>query len=397
MKFLLLNGHGICFKVDRAKLYIKNGFSEVGEEPEEYLFTPKRIPYQDIVIYGHSGNISLESIHWLMKHGVGISILNWDGSLLTYIQPKKSVQVKTKFLQYELYRNQPKRVQIARKILEGKFARTQQVLTWLKGRFEDIDDNLNIELKRFRKSKKLPELIQTEARIAKIYWDGIKKVVPKEIEFISRQYVQRPMGSVDTMNTLLNYGYALLEAQCLRSIHTTGLDPHVGYLHEIMNGKHPLVYDLQEPFRVLIDLAIINALEQGVFKKTDFIRTENYNLRLKPSGAKKLIEYVSTTLNKKTEYKGKNCTWHNIIQLKAQELSHYIQNKKTNIDFTQPEINLENRSDNNELREKILSIPYVTWKKQGYSKGTLHHLKQKVKKGVPFTVTKGVKVKMGRI
>lgn len=36
------------------------------------------------------------------------------------------------------------------------------------------------------------------------------------------------MGSGARANTMLNYGYSLLEAECLRVINTVGLDAHVG-------------------------------------------------------------------------------------------------------------------------------------------------------------------------
>jgi len=53
------------------------------------------------------------------------------------------------------------------------------------------------------------------------------------------------MGSGDMVNTMPNYGYALLEAECSRVINTVGLDPHVGFLHEMKPRKNSFAYDLQ--------------------------------------------------------------------------------------------------------------------------------------------------------
>ncbi|MGB9133852.1 MAG: CRISPR-associated endonuclease Cas1 [Methanosarcina sp.] len=39
--------------------------------------------------------------------------------------------------------------------------------------------------------------------------------------------------------------------------------PHAGFLHEINPGKNSLAYDLQEPFRFLVDLTVINLVENG--------------------------------------------------------------------------------------------------------------------------------------
>lgn len=55
------------------------------------------------------------------------------------------------------------------------------------------------------------------------------------------------MGSRDMVNTMLNYGYSLLEAECLRAINSVGLNPHVGFLHEMNPRKNSLVYSLLDP------------------------------------------------------------------------------------------------------------------------------------------------------
>jgi CRISPR-associated protein Cas1 len=41
----------------------------------------------------------------------------------------------------------------------------------------------------------------------------------------------------------------------------------------------------------------------------DFIRIENYNLRLKPIGARKIVNEFSNILSKKVNYQGKESTW----------------------------------------------------------------------------------------
>jgi CRISPR-associated protein Cas1 len=43
---------------------------------------------------------------------------------------------------------------------------------------------------------------------------------------------------------------------------------------EVNQSKAPLVYDFQEPFRWIVDVAVLSALEKGIFTKKDFIRTE---------------------------------------------------------------------------------------------------------------------------
>jgi len=47
--------------------------------------------------------------------------------------------------------------------------------------------------------------------------------------------------------------------------------------------------------------------------------------------------------------------------------------------------------DNIEIREKILNLSYSEWEKMGFSKGTLHYMKQNAKAEKPFTLNSHVK------
>jgi len=53
-----------------------------------------------------------------------------------------------------------------------------------------------------------------------------------------------------------------------------------------------------------------------------------------------------------------------------------------------------NRQDADDIRKKILSIPYVEWKKRGFSKGTLHHLKKQTDGDLQFYLQKQVMTRL---
>jgi CRISPR-associated protein Cas1 len=161
-------------------------------------------------------------------------------------------------------------------------------------------------------------------------------------------------------------------------------------------GKHSLAYDLQELFRFLIDLAVISLIERRSMTKADFIRTETYTLRLKPSGVKKVTVEVNAWLNKTVLYQGKVHAWHYIILLKARELAQFLTKKEKMLDFIQPKF-LADRLDDAELRAKILDIPYSDCQATGFSKGTLHYLKANADKEKPFAIRKKVLEKLSAL
>ena len=175
-----------------------------------------------------------------------------------------------------------------------------------------------------------------------------------------------------------------------------GLDAHVGFLHEMTPSKNSLAYDLQEPFRFLVDLAVISLIDSKKMDDKDFIRTESYSLRLKPSGAKKLTEEFNKWMNNKVTYKGKSMIWSYVLLLKTRELAQYLVEKRKTIDFSNPHYAVE-RQDSEDVRQKILSISYTDWKKMGFSKGTLHYMKQNAKDEKPFTLNAHVRERLGTI
>jgi len=158
----------------------------------------------------------------------------------------------------------------------------------------------------------------------------------------------------DSVNSLLNYEYAILESMVRKDINTIGLDVSIGYLHEIDHSKHPLGYDLQELLSYVVDYSVIELLETKL-RKSDFITTENYHIRLKPDTAKLLIEKIKNNFNQRYEFRNKQHTLENIMLENMGELSKYITGNSKNLEFSIPEIEIK-RNDNSQVRDKIMSI-----------------------------------------
>lgn len=233
-----------------------------------------------------------------------------------------------------------------------------------------------------------------EGGVAWKYWNEFAKAVPEKYDFESRiDSSRRATGAGDMVNAMLNYGYALLEAEGLRAINAVGLDPHVGFLHEMTTSKNSLAYDLQEPYRFLVDFAVISLIESERMENKDFIRTESYSLRLRPSGAKKLTEEINLWFNKRVSHQGNMTMWSYIMFLKTRELAQYLVGKRQETDFVDPQYETK-RQDSSDIRQKILSISYSDWKKLGFSKGTLHYMKQNAKADKSFTLNAHVRERL---
>ena len=267
MNPLLLSGFGITIEVNKAHLTIKQ--KDIVKE-----FEPHRIPYDSIILDSHHCSISFEAMRWLSKHDVSIALLNWNGNLLSVTQPQETLKADLKIKQYEKYLDTESRLYIAGQIVKQK---VKSSLILIKGLSEFYDIDLTAINKEIQKVDydNINSLMMYEGRIASAYWSCLSEIFNRlapDFNFQSRKNLSYSwnMNASDPINSLLNYGYAILESMVRKDINTIGLDASIGYLHEIAPSKHPLVYDLQELFRYVVDYSVIELLGTKL-KKSDFI------------------------------------------------------------------------------------------------------------------------------
>lgn len=398
MNPLLISGFGTSITVDKRKLIIDN------KKNNEHLeFYPHQIDYDSIIIDGHTGNISFEAIRWLMKHDITILTLNWNGNLLATINPKETNVGKLRVKQYAKYLDTNARYNIASIIIEEKIKLSLNLLQELSLYHECIDIN-KIE-KSFINEKiiikgetDLNNLRTHEGRIATIYWDSLSKIFNElypEFHYQGRRNKTNSwnMNASDEINALLNYGYAILESTSRKQINIVGLDSCVGFVHEMDKSKTPLVYDVQELGRWIIDLSVIQLLEEKQLKKSDFITTENYHIRLREQTAKKLIEKIQANYNNRTKYKGKNYTYENIILDNLMQLAGYILDKQDKLKFDIPAIKI-NRNDNIDIRDTLLNMTPEERRQLGINRNTLWYIKKNLREGKKVKVYDKVMTKI---
>lgn len=389
MNPLLISGFGTSINVDKRKLIIQNKLQN-----KKYEFYPHKINYDSIIIDGHTGNITFESMRWLMKHNIQLTLLNWNGNLLAATLPESANSGKLRIKQYQKYLDEKIRYEIAEKIVFSKVNSSVNLLKELSNFYEiDFKKVTKIVEKEFETYKKtlktekkpnLSTLMALEGRIAMLYFKNLVEIFTKlapEFNFQTRwvQENRKNYNAADEINALLNYGYSILESEIRKILNSYGLDPEIGYLHAVSPSRKPLVYDFQELFRWIIDLSVIQLLESTPkIKKSDFILTENYHIRLKQHIASLLINKIKDNFRIKVPYNRKNYYYETILDNKISKLSLFISGKNKKIDFDIPKISLK-RNDTILLKEKILNMTIEERKRLGINKSTLFYLKKNIK------------------
>ncbi len=135
------------------------------------------------------------------------------------------------------------------------------------------------------------EIMGIEGVSAKLYF----KTLFADYNWKARQ----PRVKNDITNTLMDIGYTILFNIVNALLEMYGFDVYVGILHTQFFHRKSLVCDLEEPFRPIIDAAILKTLNLGQVNEKDFWKNQNQYI-LPWKNSKKYIGILLETL---MEYK----------------------------------------------------------------------------------------------
>jgi CRISPR associated protein Cas1 len=103
-----------------------------------------------------------------------------------------------------------------------------------------------------------------------------------------------PRLATNPVNAMLNYLYALLEAEARLATATLGLDPGIGVLHVDTPYRDSLACDLMEPIRAEVDAFVLAWLKRDPLLRDSFFEQRDGNCRLMAPFASKLSQTAPT-------------------------------------------------------------------------------------------------------
>jgi len=249
---------------------------------------------------------------------------------------------------------------------------------------------------RERKAGSVVDLRTVEGRVALRYWQAYASVIPECFDFHGRMTSSHQNNASDPVNLALNYAYGVLEGECRAAINTVGLEPSVGFLHETSNSqtKQSLVYDLQEPFRWIADVAVVEAFESGVLDLPDFYFTgDDYRYRFQTEPKRRFLNLLRERFNAGVRYKSRLVRWDTVIEHKTVELGRYLVGRSPNLDFMEPSPYLH-RTDDINVRKRILTLSQSEARKIGIGKSTLLHLRRNAASETSFKIYKKIRMRL---
>jgi CRISPR-associated endonuclease Cas1 len=144
-----------------------------------------------------------------------------------------------------------KSIEIAYEFVEGKAKNQINYLKYLDkyhNQFTKATTIMQTTLKKARTATTTNELMGYEGQISATYWEALQSIVDERYGFNARI----TQGARDTINSCLNYGYAILYGKVRYALVKAGLSLHISYLHAHDERKPTLVFDMIEEFRAFV-------------------------------------------------------------------------------------------------------------------------------------------------
>jgi CRISPR-associated protein Cas1 len=394
MRPLLLHGFGTSVRVNGRTLEI-----DWRSEHRKESYPPQQLPFDSVVVDSLTGSVSFEALRFLAIHDIPVTLLRWNGTILSTILPRGPASGELRVAQVRAFADPALRLRIAREFIREKVSKSLALAEHLSLNLPVSVDPIKIEAGR-DPGRTVNDLRVYELRVAQVYWKQFGKAIgilwPKS-GFIGRRSPQRSWNNsaADPTNALLNYGYSLLESACKSAIVSVGLLPEIGFVHEAAPSKLPLAYDLQEPFRWLVDLSVLEVIRDGKLdRKRDFIVTENYHVRLRPAAANALIQRLSANMNRKVSVGGRSFAYETLVLESARKLARYLTTSKGPFDLCYPfAVGVSGHVETN-LKDRVAAMTYAEGRDLGISKAGLFSMKRRAAEGKPLRLYSTVRIRL---
>lgn len=266
------------------------------------------------------GQIALCSTFWGKK-----VFLSTSSTIMRTI-PEASCQGKAFFLARHCWhkhlrtKNRKKRVELARKFIQGAAWNMVMNLNYYNRRGKDLQDIIDT-IKRLSNTlpdaKTVDEIMGIEGNIRQAYYAAFD-IILDDFNMGSRTK-QPPENEV---NALISFGNMMCYTETLRAVHQTQLNPTISFLHTPGERRFSLCLDISEIFKpIIVDRVIFKVLNKHALSTSHFDKKLNKCL-LNEKGKKIFVKAMEERYDETFRHRslGRNVSYKHLIKLECYKL-----------------------------------------------------------------------------
>jgi len=315
---------------DGEPLYVQLVHGALGKSGDEIVVRDKagvvgtaRMEHTTQVVV--LGNVSLTTplMQELCERGIPAALHSYGGWFRGMLVPAGGHNVHARRAQHAASLDPTASLRLSLAFIRAKTANAR---TLLRRNHVALPAETLLRLKELRndlvQAPDLDTLRGLEGASARMYFQHFAGMLKGELggrfDFEGRN--RRPPR--DPVNALLSFAYACLARELTTVLHRIGLDPFVGFLHQVRAGRPALALDLMEEFRPIVaDSAVLWAINNGVVQPDDFV-VSSVGTNLKAPGRKRFIEVYERRLDDLVTHPtfGTRLSYRRVLEVQARLL-----------------------------------------------------------------------------
>lgn len=279
-----------------------------------------------VALFGHV-HITSDATQFCLREGIDLAWLTRGGRLLGRVVPELPRSGEVRLAQYRRTGDCDGRFALARKIVEAKVRNGIEVLRGLQSNRPNHPDLASAIAEVRRAADRLAEadtfetLLGMEGVAARHYFTGLGSGFTSDIVFRGR--VRRPPP--DPANALLSLAYVMLGNMLSGLVEARGLDPCIGFYHELRPGRPSLALDLVEELRApVVDRFVLRLCNLRIVRPEMFTDDpEEGSVRLTQAGLKIFLAEWQKNLDRSVKERGAEVplTVHQIMRRQVGRIS----------------------------------------------------------------------------
>ena len=303
------------------------------EETQEPKKLPRKpIPVEDIeAIYCFSDlRFNTRFLNFLAQKEITLHLFNYYGYYTGSFYPREPyVSGKLLVKQVQAYTDEEKRINIARRFVEGSADNIRKNLQYYNARDKDLSyfiEKTNELIAKIENTTNVQELMGIEGNIRSNYYFSWNLIVNETINFEKR--TKHP--PTNPINALISFGNSLVYTTVLSEIYKTQLNPLISYLHEPGERRFSLSLDIAEIFKPLLtDRLIFSLLNKNQIQEKHFSKEMNL-CYLSDEGRKIYLKEYDDKLKTTIQHRQlkKSVSYRHLIRLECYKLIKQILEEK---------------------------------------------------------------------